>query len=173
MDKNYLQHYGVLGMRWGVRRYENKDGSLTELGKKHYGTKENYKQKTSEYDNYWTTPQNNGKDKPKASRQEQVFGKTRNAAESARDIARTRAKYSKKPSHPELKGMSNKEIQDAITRMDLERRYSSLKDGDFKSGWEKASDILEVAGNIMSIATAAAGVYMIIKNQPELLPKIK
>ena len=30
----YLMHYGILGMRWGVRRYQNKDGSLTEAGKK-------------------------------------------------------------------------------------------------------------------------------------------
>lgn len=29
-----LQHFGVLGMKWGVRRYVNKDGSLTEEGKK-------------------------------------------------------------------------------------------------------------------------------------------
>ena len=31
-----LYHYGIKGMRWGVRRYENKDGSLTELGKRRY-----------------------------------------------------------------------------------------------------------------------------------------
>lgn len=33
----YLEHFGVKGMRWGVRRYENKDGSLTEAGKRRYG----------------------------------------------------------------------------------------------------------------------------------------
>lgn len=29
-----LYHYGVKGMKWGVRRYQNKDGSLTPAGKK-------------------------------------------------------------------------------------------------------------------------------------------
>ena len=35
-EGEYLAHYGVLGMKWGQRRYQNPDGSLTAAGKKHY-----------------------------------------------------------------------------------------------------------------------------------------
>ena len=36
MEYNELYHHGVKGMKWGVRRYQNKDGSLTSAGKKRY-----------------------------------------------------------------------------------------------------------------------------------------
>lgn len=32
----YLKHHGILGMHWGIRRYQNPDGTLTEAGKKRY-----------------------------------------------------------------------------------------------------------------------------------------
>lgn len=35
-DPNELYHYGILGMKWGIRRYQNKDGSLTNAGRRHY-----------------------------------------------------------------------------------------------------------------------------------------
>ena len=43
-----LYHHGILGQKWGVRRYQNPDGSLTPAGYKRYGTVENYKN----YKNY-------------------------------------------------------------------------------------------------------------------------
>lgn len=33
MEDLYLQHHGILGQKWGVRRYQNKDGTLTSEGK--------------------------------------------------------------------------------------------------------------------------------------------
>ena len=34
MSSNELTHHGIKGMLWGVRRYQNKDGSLTPAGEK-------------------------------------------------------------------------------------------------------------------------------------------
>lgn len=36
-ETNYLMHHGIKGQKWGVRRFQNEDGSLTAEGKKRYG----------------------------------------------------------------------------------------------------------------------------------------
>jgi len=49
---NSLYHHGVKGMRWGVRRYQNPDGSLTEEGKRrqdYIDAKNAYKERRKEY----------------------------------------------------------------------------------------------------------------------------
>ena len=37
MEDLYLAHHGIKGMKWGVRRYQNEDGTLTAAGKKRHG----------------------------------------------------------------------------------------------------------------------------------------
>lgn len=66
MHEEFLMHHGIKGMRWGVRRFQNKDGSLTPAGKKRYDNmsddklqKTLYKQvkrtrsKQSDWSNQW------------------------------------------------------------------------------------------------------------------------
>lgn len=45
MNNVYLEHHGVKGMKWGVRRYQRSDGSLTALGKVRYRTDKDFKTK--------------------------------------------------------------------------------------------------------------------------------
>ena len=52
VDRNDIMHYGVPGMKWGVRRYQNEDGSLTKAGHRRVGKIE---KKLSEADKKKTT----------------------------------------------------------------------------------------------------------------------
>lgn len=42
-----LYHFGIKGQKWGRRRWQNEDGSLTEAGRRRYGTVENYERLTN------------------------------------------------------------------------------------------------------------------------------
>lgn len=48
MRRSYLIHHGIKGQKWGVRRYQNEDGSLTDEGRARYGVSVSISNKNAE-----------------------------------------------------------------------------------------------------------------------------
>ena len=50
-EDNYLAHFGIKGQKWGVRRFQNEDGTLTAEGKERYNASSSEKKYAKDYDN--------------------------------------------------------------------------------------------------------------------------
>ena len=57
INHDILIHHGIKGQKWGVRRYRNKDGSLTDEGKKRYGSNVN-----NDIDDYFSKEKHSDKE---------------------------------------------------------------------------------------------------------------
>lgn len=51
-SQDYLVHYGIKGQKWGIRRWQNEDGTFNEAGKKRYGFIEEAANKASKFAQY-------------------------------------------------------------------------------------------------------------------------
>lgn len=58
MSRNYLEHHGILGQKWGVRRYQNYDGSLTSAGRNRLYNNQNMRNAESQHLDKWGNDEN-------------------------------------------------------------------------------------------------------------------
>lgn len=105
-DEEYLAHHGTKGMKWGIRNYQNKDGSLTPAGRKRYGS---FSDAIKKYK----------KKKQLKKAREAKAAKEAAAKQRAEDIKQGRIKP---------KDMSLDELMNAKKRLEMERDYKKLFD---------------------------------------------
>lgn len=158
---NVLMHYGVLGMKWGVRRYQNADGSLTELGKRRMGIESAGDSDTDKRKVRMSIHTNVAADNKGAAT---ALNASSQAARTGSNMARKSAnkKRQKMARSMDVSNMSDQDLQRAVNRMNLERNYKNLKTQDIVTGRDYAADILETAGDVASIAASAATIAGII-----------
>ena len=124
MDNNELYHHGVKGMQWGKRLYQNKDGSLTAMGKARYAIKQRSAAKKR---------QETIKAKRKTALAEQKMLQEKYKKE-AKELKRESKLLGKKVKRPEdgtlkksVRDMSDDELRRAIDRARMEDTYKQLR----------------------------------------------
>ena len=171
-----LYHYGILGMKWGVRRYQNKDGSLTRAGKKRYSeSNRSSSQNASRSDarkekrraavsKAFEQNIKAGKDKPNVSPAEKISKNVSNAVDDTRKVAD--AVYGlrkKKKNKIDVSKMTDAQLRERINRMDLERRYLSLTSEETSRGKEYFDSTLDAVAGVAGVAGSIVGTIALMK----------
>ena len=160
---NELYHWGVLGMKWGVRRYQNKDGTLTKQGQRRYerdqreNSGKNKGNKVGQADpNRWV--------KEDMERSRKLANETSGMINNLKNINNNHMKNTPKK-RQDLSSMSDKELRDRINREFLERQYNDLfTPQKVSKGRDYATKILETTGTALTVTSSALGIALAIKD---------
>ena len=166
MDKDFLYHHGIKGQKWGVRRYQNPDGTLTAAGQKRYDrdVRENLaKKKDSRIDT--SKPDPNRWTKEDIERTKKVVDQSSDLIKRAKNRVDNPKK--KKSPRMDLSKMSDQELRNRINREMLEKQYNQLfgpeASGTMSKGRKAVSNTLAMAGGVMATASTALSMALAIK----------
>lgn len=161
MENNELQHWGVKGMKWGVRRYQNKDGSLTPAGKKRYD-RDVLDNNSKKKDNRIVI------DGPDANRWvKEDLSRAKRSVDASSDMVRQLKNVesnSRSKKRMDLSSMSDQEMRSKINRELLERQYNDVFNPETTSrGRQYVRKTLDVAGNVLTVTGSALAIAVAIK----------
>lgn len=162
-----IWHWGVKGMKWGVRRYQNADGSLTDAGKRRYSTDvaANVKKKK---DNRLPEESLNDPNRWVKEDQERTKRVVDSGSQMASNLKTLNDKsmriQARRAPKMDLSKMTDQEMRERINRAMLEKQYDDMfNPKKVYSGREAVSDTLEIAGSVLTITSSALGIALAIK----------
>ena len=134
-----LYHHGILGQKWGVRRFQNADGSLTEEGKKRYGDNGIEVNVTTKTD----ITQKNLKNQESLEAKKQEILNSRSAEELYKNANL----------------FTTSELQAAYTRLQLEKSIQSLSPKQVSKGQQFVNSAINTTRQVADLTTNSINLY--------------
>lgn len=151
MENNALMHHGILGQKWGVRRFQNSDGSLTSAGRKRRGQSGIVQSKGNK---------------------DRKYGKS-TSDKHGESIEQKKQRILKSRSAKELYDNADlfdtKELQDAYNRLALERNIKSLTPKEISRGETFVNNTIKWTNKASDLINAGTKAYNSVNTVAKLL----
>lgn len=163
MESNYLTHYGIKGQKWGIRRYQNPDGSLTSAGRKRYSDSGGIRGAVSKVKNVVTRRGSSSKAAAKKKQAEKEEKEKETLEQKKETLEQKKERVLKSRSAKELYEnadlFTTQELQSAYNRLSLERNISSLVPKDVDKGKQFVDNAIKTAKTLNDAIDTGSKLY--------------
>ena len=155
MMSSELQHWGIKGQKWGVRRYQNSDGSLTPAGIKRY------RDEAGDIERRLNT----NKREMTADDYQNAIKKTKSVGEGIDSVRKFKDPAMERRIRKSTEQMSDKELQQRVQRLNMEDNYTRMMmhREHLQQGEDYVNKMLDVSATVVRGATTALTIAMLVK----------